>query len=115
MWCKKAVHALQRGDIVQPYRVFFSGPGGTGKSHCINLIHRDVNYFFRLLNNNIYGKTKIEDDKSLILLTAPTGSAAFQIGGLTLHGALPLSQNNQLSYEKKAILVNYPSQLKVLI
>ena len=93
--------------MIQPYKVFLSGPGGTGKSHCINLIHRDVNYFFRLLNNNIYGQTKIKDDKPLILLTAPTGSAAFQIGGLTLHAALQLSQNNHLSYEKKAILANY--------
>ena len=100
--------------MIQPYKVFLSGLGGTGKSHCINLICRDVNYFFRLLNNNIYGQTKIEDDKPLILLTAPTGSAAFQIGGLTLHAALQLSQNNHLSYEKKAILVNYLSQLKVL-
>ena len=99
--------------MIQPYKVFLSGPGGTGKSHCINLIHRDVNYF-KLLNNNIYGQTKIEDDKPLILLTAPTGSAAFQIGELTLHAALQLGQNNHLSYEKKAILVNYLSQLKVL-
>ena len=93
--------------MIQPYKVFLSGPGGTGKSHCINLIRRDVNYFFRLLNNNTYGQTKIEDDKPLIHLTAPTGSAGFQIGGLTLHAALQLSQNNHLSYEKKAVLVNY--------
>ena len=33
---------------------------------------------------------------------------------LTLHAPLQLSQNNHLSYEKKAILVNYLSQLKVL-
>ena len=65
------------------------------------------------LNNNIYGQTKIEDDRPLIL-TAPIGSAAFQIGGLTLHAALKLSQNNNLSYERKAILVNYLSQLKVV-
>ena len=30
-WCKKTVHALQKGEITQPYKLFPSGPGGTGK------------------------------------------------------------------------------------
>ena len=43
----------------------------------------------------------VEPDKPLVLLTAPTGSAAFQISGLTIHAALQLNSNNTaaMSYE----------------
>ena len=44
-WCKAAVIAHKKGKSINPYRVFLSGPGGTGKCHVINLIRRDVIYF----------------------------------------------------------------------
>ena len=98
-WCKAAVVALKKGEILNGYRIFLSGPGGTGKSHVINLIHRDVIYFFQLTG-------KVEPEDPLVLLTAPTGSAAFQILGLTIHAALQLNSNNvaNMSYESKAVL-----------
>ena len=45
-------------------KVFNSGPGGTCKSHVINIIHRDIMFFFQ--------KIEGEADKPLVLLTAPT-------------------------------------------
>ena len=115
-WCKDAIRKAMKGESVKPYKIFLSGPGGTGKSHVINLIRRDLIYFFRMIREDPYPNTQFEDDKPLVLLTAPTGSAAFQISGLTIHSALQLSSNGRhLSYEKKAILVNRLSQLKLLV
>ena len=51
---------------------FLSGQGGTGKSHGIKLIYRDVIYFFQQT-------LKPKPDEPLVLLTAPTGSATFNI------------------------------------
>ena len=48
---------------------------GTGKSHVVHLIQRDMSYFFKHI-------VKPDDDQPIVLITAPTGSAAFQIGGL---------------------------------
>ena len=59
------------------------------------MVHTDVNYFF-----NLYDKT-VRDDP-LVLLTAYSGTAAFDIGGITLHSALclPTTGTEQLSDEK---------------
>ena len=69
-WCKQAVVALKQGKPVEPYRVFVSGPGGVGKSHVIKMIHSDTIRLLRLSGT-------IEPDDVIVLLTAPTGVAAF--------------------------------------
>ena len=51
-----------------------SGPGGVGKSHVIRLIHSDTIKLLRLSGC-------IEPGEVTVLLTAPTGVAAFKIGG----------------------------------
>ena len=77
-WCKKTIIALKEGKPVEPYRVFLSGPGGVGKSHVIRLIHSDTLKFLRLSGT-------IQPDDVTVLLTGPTGVAAFNINGMTLH------------------------------
>ena len=77
-WCRKAVLALKEGKPVEPYHVFLSGPGGVGKSHVIQLV--------KLLKLS----GTFEPDDVTVLLTAPTGVAAFNINGITLHSALLL-------------------------
>ena len=57
------------------YRSLLSGPGGIGKSH---VVHRDMSHFFK-------HTVKPGDDQPIVLITARTGSAAFQIGGTTIH------------------------------
>ena len=85
-WCKQAVVAIKHGQPVKPYRVFLSGPGGVGKSHVIKFIHSDTIKLLKLSG-------AVEPGQVCVLLTAPTGVAAYNIGGTTLHSALLLGCN----------------------
>ena len=60
--------------------MFLSGPGGVGKSHVIKLIQSDT---IKLIRQS----GAVEPDDVLVLLTAPTGVAAFNVNGMTLHSA----------------------------
>ena len=91
-WCKKAIIALKEGKPVEPYHVFLSGPGGVGKSHVIRLIHSDTLKFIRLSGT-------IEPDDVTVLLTAPTGVAAFNINGMTLHSAFLLGRSKHCAFQ----------------
>ena len=79
-WCKSYINALRQGEKQKGYRIFLSGPGGTRKSHVVHLIQRDMSNFFKHI-------VKPDDDQPIVLITAPTGSAACQIGGSTIHSA----------------------------
>ena len=109
-WCKKAVIALKQGKPVEPYHVFLSG---VGKSHVIKLIHSDTLKFLKL--SGIF-----EPDDVIVLLTAPTGVAAFNINGMTLHSALLLgcskySGFQPLSHDRLNTLRSKLSRLMLLI
>ena len=91
-WCMKTVIALRNGYLIVPYRVFLSGPGGVGKSHVIKLIQSDT---IKLLGLS----GQIEPGQVTVLLTTPTGVAAFNIGGMTLHTALLLGYNKFQGYK----------------
>ena len=47
---------------------------------------------------------KPDDDQPIVLITASTGSAAFQIGGSTIHSAFLLHDNykSKQSWEKRS-------------
>ena len=79
------------------YRIFLIGPGGTGKSHVVHLIQRDISYFFKYT-------VKPDDDQPIGLITAPTGSAAFQIGGSIIHSVFLIHDNykSKPSWEKSS-------------
>ena len=91
-WCKKAILALKQGKPIEPYGVFLSGPGGVGKSHVITLIHSDTLKFLRLSGT-------IEPDDVTVLLTAPTGVAAFNINGMTLHSTFLLGRSRYNGFQ----------------
>ena len=95
-WCKSYINAQRHGEKQEGYRIFLSGPGGTGKSHIVHLIQRDMANFFK-------HTVKPDDDQPIVLITAPTGSAAFQIGGSTIHSAFLLHDNfkSKPSWEKR--------------
>ena len=78
------------------YKIVLSGPGGTGKRHVVHLIQRDMSNFFK-------HTVKPDDDQPIVLITAPTGSAAFQIGVSTIHSAFLLHDNfkSKPSWEKR--------------
>ena len=73
------------------------------------MVHRDVNFF------NLYDKTVRGDP--LVLLTACTGTAAFNIGGITLHSVLclPTTRTECLSEEKQTTLQSQLHQLQLLV
>ena len=96
-WCKSYISAVRHGQNQKGYRIFLSGPGGTGKSHVVHLIQGDMSYFFK-------HTVKPDDDQPIVLITAPTGSAAFQSGGSTIHSAFLLHDNykSKPSWEKRS-------------
>ena len=71
-WCKSYINAVRHGENQKGYEIFLSGPGGTGKSHVVHLIQRDMFHFFK-------HTVKPDDDQPIVLITAPTGSVAFQL------------------------------------
>ena len=103
---------MRKGELVRPYRVFLSGPGGVGKSHVISLVHNDTVKMLRLSGH-------MEPDDVAVLLTAPTGVAAFNIQGMTLHSALVLGTTNAtskpLAQDKLNTLRTKLSNLQLLI
>ena len=95
-WYKSYINILRHGEKQEGYRIFLSGTVGTGKSHVVCLIQRDMSNFFK-------HTVKPDDDQPIVLITAPTGSAAFQIGGSTIHSAFLLHDNfkSKPSWEKR--------------
>ena len=91
-WCKNVVTALKTGQPIKPYQVFLSGPGGVGKSHVIKLVQSDTIRILKL--SGIF-----KPDDVIVLLTAPTGVAAFNIGGMTLHSALLLGCTRRTGFQ----------------
>ena len=79
----------------KPIYRFITGPGGTGKSKLISLIDQ-------VINRNLSDSR----EKLACLLSATTGSAAFGIGGATLHrifgiGGNYYKQSDMISNDKK--------------
>ena len=85
-WCKSNINVVRPEENQEGYKIFLSDPGGTGKRHVVHLIQRDMSHFFK-------HTVKPDDDQSVVLITAPTGSAAFQIGGSTIHSTYLLHDN----------------------
>ena len=92
-WCKSYISTVRHGEQQKGYRIFLHGPGGTGKSHVVHLIQRDMFHFFK-------HTFKHDNDQPI----NPTGSAAFQIGGPTIHSAFLLHDNykSKPSWEKRS-------------
>jgi hypothetical protein len=86
-WC------LQKmlGEIVEPLHVFVTGGAGTGKSHLIKTIHYEASHIFQ--------KTLNSPTDLSVILTAFTGTAAFNIGGNTIHHVFSLNKALPLPYE----------------
>ena len=70
--------------------------GGQGKV-TLNVSYKEICPIF------VKHTVKPDDDQSIVLITAPTGSAAFQIGASTIHSAFLLHDNfkSKPSWEKR--------------
>ena len=96
-WCKSYINAVRHGKKQEGYRIFLSGPGGTGESPVVCLIQRDMSHFCK-------HTLKPDNDQPVVLITTPTGSAAFQIGGSTIHFVFLLHDTfkSKPSWEKRS-------------
>ena len=83
------MHAVESPP--EPLRLFITGGAGTGKSHVISVVHEH------------FERAQIGDGCACMLM-APTGVAAFNIGGLTIHKALnlPVEHGKRTAYHKLA-------------
>ena len=59
-------------DMKNGHNIFVTGPGGSGKSHVINLF---VKYY----------KENVEDDDNKLYVTSSTGLSSLLINGITIH------------------------------
>ena len=111
-WCTKMTlsHLQPKPN---PFHIFLTGGAGVGKSHLVRTIVQTIT---RLLScNNQTGENHV-------LVCAPTGAAAYNISGHTLHSAflLPLHVRKSddyiaLSGEKLSALKEAIGSVKVLI
>lgn len=85
-WCKDMIFALKHDQPTPEYRIFLSGPGGVGESHIIKFVHYETMKLLKVLSGHF------EPDELPLLLTAFTGTAAFEIEGITLHSAFSFSR-----------------------
>ena len=86
-WCiRKSI-----GENVEPMHIFVTGGAGTGKSHLIKAIHFEAS---RLL-----GRTLPSPNDISVILAAFTGTAAFNIGGNTIHHVFSLTKSLPIPYE----------------
>ncbi|CAG2215742.1 unnamed protein product [Mytilus edulis] len=85
-WCLDKVN----GKNPHPFKVFINGGAGTGKSHLIKCLCYET--------NKILSPHAPNPDDIVVLITAPTATAAFNIGGTTLHQAFSLSKSLPFPY-----------------
>ena len=86
-WCRDKVKSLnsEKPYKTAPIHLFITGGAGAGKSHVIKTIYQTATKTFR------HG---LEDpDKPSVLLLAPTGVAAINIGGNTINSGLAISKH----------------------
>ncbi|XP_071150937.1 uncharacterized protein, partial [Mytilus edulis] len=85
-WCLDEVN----GKNPDPFKIFINGGAGTGKSHLIKCLCYEA--------NKILSPHAPNPDDIVVLVTAPTATAAFNIGGTTLHQAFSLSKSLPFPY-----------------
>ena len=86
-WCLQKSQGLEP----DPFHIFITGGAGTGKSHLVKAIEYEA--------TRILAKTCSEPDQKTVLLTAFTGTAAFNIGGCTIHHAFKFNRGFPIPYD----------------
>ncbi|XP_041467172.1 uncharacterized protein LOC121417516 [Lytechinus variegatus] len=107
-WCLDKVN----GKIIEPFHVFLTGGAGTGKSHLVKCIYYEA--------TRILAKMLHNPDDISVLKMAPTGVAAYNINGHTIHSILSIPIRAQMPYqplsdEKISALRNKLTQLQIVI
>ena len=94
-WCKSYTNVLRHGKNKQDTKYLSVAQAGQGKV-MLYISYKGTCFTF---SNTL----KPDDDQPIALITAPTGSAAFQTGGFTIHSAFLLNDNykSKPSWEKR--------------
>ena len=114
-WAKSFVKNLSTisQKAIQPLYIFITGGAGTGKSHLIRTIYHSL--------TKLLSYRAMSLDKPKVLLVAPTGVAAVNIDGTTIHTALGLPVGHfgknlpKLNDKRRTVLQNKLCELRVLI
>ena len=112
-WCKSLIQASKQGKPApKPYHLYISGSGGVGKSYVISLLRHITIKYLRYLPH-------VTPSDLLCLTCAPTGTAAFNINGMTIHSAflIPITMKayQNLGTDTLNTLRNKLQHLKVVI
>ncbi|XP_078794680.1 uncharacterized protein LOC144988284 [Oryzias latipes] len=107
-WCVEKV----LGKKPEPFHLFITGGAGTGKTHLIKAIQYESNRLLSPLCRHV--------DDICVLLTAPTGIAAFNVQASTIHNTFCIGKDVRLPYtplgeEKLNSLRAIYSSLQILI
>ena len=91
------------------FHIYLEGGAGTGKSHLIKCIYHEVKSILPVYSDN--------PESPVVLLLAPTGTAAFGINGQTIHSAFSINKatSNVLSEDKANTLRAKYQDLHLLI
>ena len=114
-WAKQCIKSNLGSTLVnmEPLHIFLTGNAGCGKSFLMKVLYQSLN---KTLS---YGNVSL--DKPKVLLIAPTGVAAINIDGTTIHTALNIPVGSfgknlpPLSDKMKSSLRNKLADLKVII
>ena len=98
-WGKNYIQNLKHGKgfEIEPLHIFLTGNGGCGKSFLIKCMYEALH---KLLSY------KGDNTKANVMLLAPTGVAAININGTTIHTGLgvPCANFHQLSHKQRTNL-----------
>ena len=111
-WCTDMI-LTHKDERPPPFHIFLTGGAGVGKSHLVRTLVQTATKIFN--RNN-------QTDSNHVLVCAPTGTAAYNIAGHTIHSAfvLPIKESKHddyipLSNEKLAGLKEAIGNIKILV
>ena len=93
--------SAHRKQVPVPFHLFLSGDGSCGRSYLIKTIYHSVNKLFLYQSGSPV--------KPRVFVLVPTGVAAFNINGTTIHSGLNILCRGKLmtlSYKNRAELRN---------
>ena len=85
-WLRLATATTKQKQKFKPLRITIMGCGGTGKSVLINTLVACIR--------------KIFNDNNSVFVTAPTGAAAYNVGGSTIHREFKINVRDIPGYNK---------------